>query len=126
MALSEDFIKFQTRLKTSQGAYRQNAKSRAGLLGAEWEVVYHNLSGKAGIVKIRRRTRIAVQIDEKLLVRSHQGGNSALSAELPVSAFRDCLSLLKTLQKEGQAAPGGMVSQIKKQKEEPSCNDESK
>ncbi len=77
-------------------------------------------------MKIKRKTRIAVQIDEKLLVRSRQGGHNAVSSEPPASAFRDCLNLLATFQKEGPAAPGGTVSEIQKQEDEPSCNEESK
>ena len=77
-------------------------------------------------MKIKRRTRIAVQIEEKLLVRGQQGGNTASSPEPSASTLRDCLSLLATFQKEGQLAPGGTVSKIREQKEEPSCNEESK
>lgn len=77
-------------------------------------------------MRLKRRTRIAVQIEEKLLVRSHQGGNAAVSPATPASVVRDCLSLFADLQKEGQIAPGSTVTNIKEQKEEPSCKEEPK
>jgi hypothetical protein len=75
------------------------------------EVVYHNrrTGGLEGIVKIKRKTRIAVHIDEKLTVRTRQRGDGTV----PTSSG----SLLDQLIED-------RASQLKNRKDLPSCNEE--
>jgi hypothetical protein len=60
-----------------------------------------------GIVRIKRKTRIAIHIEERLLVRTRQSGEIA-----PVSG------------PPHDGLPGGPVSKSEKEKDVPSCKDE--
>lgn len=75
-------------------------------------------------MKIKRRTRIALHVEERLLVQCREPGERA-PIEGPLTAtLRDCLlPLLERLRKEN-APPGGMLSKSKNRKEQPSCNEQ--